>query len=88
MIRGISTALGLCTRGPGRVRASYPASGFNAMIYGGKVFAELRERGVSLQDITTAGQAAYELMTGDLLTEKEIEEAVGNSEDLGETSPE
>lgn len=76
-LRARAAALGMCWRGK-RLSASYQSSKFSALRYGGAVLEELAERGVSVVDISTAGEACLYAMISDLPpAESEVAETAG-----------
>ncbi len=80
--RALAAALGVCwsDRSLGRPKIRYAQCHHSALEYGGRVINELHEHGVPLKDVLAAGAVAFDLVTAQVVTEDEVEDAVGNSE--------
>ena len=75
--RALAAALGLCWGGLGKPKAKYEDS-FNVGVYGGAVFDELIERGVSHAEIIQAGLFAFATICRALPQAQEVDRAEGN----------
>lgn len=79
--RLMAAALGVCLRGPGRVPVRYAAHGCDPMRYGGAVLDALVERGVPESEIWPLARDAFALVVNSVVSQQEVKEAEGNSED-------
>ena len=83
--RAMAAALGVCWTGPGRPGGMYERSGYDVMLYGGRVRdALMRMEGVTDDQVAEATVAAFELCTGVLAGPDEVKAAEGNSEPITE----
>ena len=53
--RVYAAAIGLCTSLGSAARASYPKAGCDPLVYGDPVYAYLREKGASVEDVASVG---------------------------------
>ena len=76
--RACAAALGLCWGGLGRPKAKYEST-YSIGAYGGEVFDELVQRGVSPAEIVAAGSTAFVAICRSLPKADEVDKAEGNS---------
>ena len=83
MPRAFGAALGACWQSGGnRPKAKHTG---DMRDYGKRVIDELHDRGITWQALQVAGLVAWNLCTKDLITENEVTEAEGNSDE--QTAP-
>jgi len=80
--RVAAAAVGLCTAACRNADASFDGSGL--LLYGGKVYNSLRERGASISSIIEAGSAVVSVCSDGLFArEAEVEARAGFSDPSG-----
>lgn len=77
--RAFAACLGACWKGAGRPKASYTASKYDPLVYGGAVIDELAGRGATMREIMAAGAAAFKLMAPTIVSEREVADREGFS---------
>lgn len=75
--RACAAALGLCWGGMGRPKSKYESS-YNVGTFGGEVFDELVQRGVSPAEIAQAGTWCFVAICRSLPRADEVDKAEGN----------
>ena len=71
--RASCAALGLCCEGL-NIKATYRQSGFNPLVYGGRVLDELADRGLDRTLIVAAGMSAWSQVAASMISEPEVKE--------------
>lgn len=82
--RASAAAIGLCTRIGRLSGVDYAACGCDPLVYGGRVYGWLREKGATLDDILIAGRVVVEQVNAALYPRKaEVDAQVGFSDPRG-----
>jgi hypothetical protein len=85
--RAVAACLGVCWQGKGHPGGKYADSGFNPLVYGGKVIDELcGERRIGPDEVSAAGAVAYRLIRDSLISGAEVAAAEDFSEAAGAPS--